>query len=442
MGLRCGALVYDTAWEACEDPDGLFANGCAQCGLQRWLPFSFSQGFACRDVGLECGTEPPELLPAREGRASASSAAGLEEDADGGAGSEGAAGVGSGAEEGRGAGEEAERTLFAVEASAGSRGEAAAPRGTTEEGGADAAAGDAERGADLDLAALLCRVCTACGSRRALPFDPGEGFVCGQAGLACGARSEEQPPEACCACCGEPLGQAPSSQSVDEEPLCCAACAAAWAEAEAAVLAAWGAEESWPSRAGSRRGGPAVEAASEGEEERPRQEAEDAASAPEQPDQDADSEAEEELSEEAKAFLRQAHARIQLLWKVLIYNMTAVDAEALFRASGLEPPSHEELVDLRSDSLDSFRRRTVGLRLAARGALKSRSKKGGTLKRYLNNELVTVSTKDKYLYTEKETAEAKARTSVELYVLGIGRGGRHAVKTAREPKKKGPVSHK
>lgn len=133
--------------------------------------------------------------------------------------------------------------------------------------------------------------------------------------------------------------------------------------------------------------------------------------------------------------------REKLLWKVLIYNMPANEAAALFRQSGFDAPSTEELQKLRDNTLAGFRKKTRGTRDAALAALKS-SRKKGPVKRFLNNELVTVGKKEKYLKDEKESVEDKAKTSVELYILGIGRGGRHAVKIARDEKKKGPKSHK
>jgi len=135
------------------------------------------------------------------------------------------------------------------------------------------------------------------------------------------------------------------------------------------------------------------------------------------------------------------NSRTQLLWKVLIYNMSVSDTVAMFKEHGLEPPSAEELTDLRSNTLETFRKKTMGSRLFAKAAFKSKSKKG-PVKRFLNNELVTVTKNDRYVREPKESAEDKAKTSVEIYVIGIGRGGRHAVKIAREEKHKGPRSHK
>mmetsp|Transcript_46910 Transcript_46910/g.136476 ORF Transcript_46910/g.136476 Transcript_46910/m.136476 type:complete len:415 (-) Transcript_46910:140-1384(-) len=136
-----------------------------------------------------------------------------------------------------------------------------------------------------------------------------------------------------------------------------------------------------------------------------------------------------------------AHMRDQLLWKVMLREMTAVEAANLFTEKGLEPPTSQELVDFKSRVHRGATVRAHDARSAAKAALKSANKKG-PVKRFLNNELVTVSKKDKYIREEKESAEDKAKTSVELYVLGIGRGGRHAVKIAREEKHRGPRSHK
>mmetsp|Transcript_24930 Transcript_24930/g.37947 ORF Transcript_24930/g.37947 Transcript_24930/m.37947 type:complete len:171 (-) Transcript_24930:219-731(-) len=134
-------------------------------------------------------------------------------------------------------------------------------------------------------------------------------------------------------------------------------------------------------------------------------------------------------------------SRTELLWKVLIYNLTAADTDLLFKEYDFQPPSPDELSKLSSSSLLHKRQTTMKTRQAMKAALKSKNKKG-PVKRYLNNELVVVGKKEKYLKEEKESAEDRAKTSVELYVVGIGRGGRHAVKIAREEKKKGPRSHK
>ncbi|CAE8700637.1 unnamed protein product, partial [Polarella glacialis] len=138
--------------------------------------------------------------------------------------------------------------------------------------------------------------------------------------------------------------------------------------------------------------------------------------------------------------IRKDNERTQLLWKVLIQGTSLPEAAQLFLDQGHQPPDEKELLDLRTNTLAHFRKKTVSSRMMAKTSLKNKNKKGVT-KRWLNNEQVTVSKKDKYVREGGETAEDKAKTSVELYILGIGRGGRHAVKIAREVKKKGPVSN-
>merc|ERR1711957_284426 len=100
----------------------------------------------------------------------------------------------------------------------------------------------------------------------------------------------------------------------------------------------------------------------------------------------------------------------------------------------------EELLDLRNNSMQSLRSRTAKSREVGKSALKKQRKKG-QIERYLNNQVVKVDKKDKCLKQEKESKEDKAKTTVELYVIGIGRGGRHAVKMPREQPKPGPRSH-
>jgi len=97
-------------------------------------------------------------------------------------------------------------------------------------------------------------------------------------------------------------------------------------------------------------------------------------------------------------------------------------------------------MDLRTNTLAHVRKKTMGHRQMMKSALKNKNK--NATKRFLNNELVSVTKKDKYYRTGGESAEDKAKTSVELYIIGIGRGGRHAVKLAMHDKKKGPVSNK
>eukprot|EP00913_Durusdinium_trenchii_P011105 g10427.t1 len=139
--------------------------------------------------------------------------------------------------------------------------------------------------------------------------------------------------------------------------------------------------------------------------------------------------------------MRKENERTQLLWKTLIQAIPLAEAAELFQSKGHEPPTEQELMDLRTNTLAHVRQKTSGRRQFMKSALKNKAAKGQT-KRFLNNEMVTVGKKDKYLHSGGESAEDKAKTSVELYIIGIGRGGRHAVKVAMHEKKKGPMSNK
>jgi len=246
-------------------------------------------------------------------------------------------------------------------------------------------------------AELLAHTCHQCGLERFLPYDFGETFSCEDVGLACGVGDDDDHSEAIehtCFCCG-------SSRWLPHQ--------------FDGNFACW------------EIGIPCLDIESEEETS----DAHRLAAIPE--------EGEEEAVEAERKEKERANLRIQLLWKVLIYQMATPDALQMFMDEGFDPPDDAELADLRSNTLETFRRKTQSARSAAKSALKTQSKKG-QVKRFLNNEIVSVSKKDKCVREEKESAEDKAKTSVELYVIGIGRGGRHAVKIARDPKKKGPVS--
>lgn len=246
-----------------------------------------------------------------------------------------------------------------------------------------------------EAADLFLNVCSRCGTQRPLPFDLRSDFVCGDAGLECVNNQDQEISANVCINCGE-TRMCPFTMN---DGFVCGEC-------------------SLTTRGVIRRfeEGAAPQA--------PRDEASD-----------------DGLDEKTKEAMRKANQRTQLLWKVLIQDMSIPDAAKMFLEHGHAAPDKEELLDLRSNTLENFRKKTVGNRMAAKSALKSKSKKGPE-KRFLNNELVQVTKKDKYLRIAKESAEDKAKTSVELYIIGIGRGGRHAVKIAREEKKKGPRSHK
>lgn len=282
------------------------------------------------------------------------------------------------------------------------------------------ASGDGEEdGAELlddDGGELFAVVCVHCGERRLLPFQIGKPFACRDVALSCATRHEMDGE------CGAESGtdtlahlrsdDGLTTPSVDDDELVFQACAHCGIERAlprglAGVLGAFSCGEL------------GLECVVTG------------ALACEQ-------------GAEASGQSRHSdHERLrtQLQWKVLIYDMTAADAARLFRDHGLDPPSPEALRDLRTSTLASLRKKLGADRREVKTALKCANRKG-PVKRFLHNELVTVSKKDKYMREEKESAEDRAKTSVELYVLGIGRGGRHAIKLAREEKHRGPRSHK
>jgi len=233
-------------------------------------------------------------------------------------------------------------------------------------------------------------VCAECGAERELPFDLNGNFVCGDAGLECG--SQELHANVC-----EQCGMTRMCPFRLDDGFLCGEC--------------------------------------DPDASRKRYEEINL------PDAPSDDEVADGFTDEERKAMQREHERTQLLWKVLIQGSSTAATAELFNSAGFEPPTSEELQDLRTNTLAHLRKKTVGSRMIARSALKNK-KKGGNTKRWLNNELVTVSKKDKCVHEGGETAEDKAKTSVELYILGIGRGGRHCVKIAREEKKKGPVSNK
>eukprot|EP00441_Pelagodinium_beii_P021845 CAMPEP_0197664448 /NCGR_PEP_ID=MMETSP1338-20131121/58638_1 /TAXON_ID=43686 ORGANISM="Pelagodinium beii, Strain RCC1491" /NCGR_SAMPLE_ID=MMETSP1338 /ASSEMBLY_ACC=CAM_ASM_000754 /LENGTH=451 /DNA_ID=CAMNT_0043243081 /DNA_START=6 /DNA_END=1361 /DNA_ORIENTATION=+ len=247
----------------------------------------------------------------------------------------------------------------------------------------------AEVAAALDGQSFV-NICGQCGLERELPFDLSGSFVCGDAGLEC--RHQEMYSNVC-----EQCGQTRMCPFQLDDGFLCGDCDTSTDRRRYEEIS--------------------------------------------RPDAPSEEELDDGLTDEARQAMRREHERTQLLWKVLIQGLSATDRAELFGAAGFEPPSEEELQDLRTNTLAHLRKKTVGSRMMAKSALKNK-KKGGTQKRWLNDELVTVAKKDKYVRTGGESLEDKAKTSVELYILGIGRGGRHCVKIAREEKKKGPVSNK
>lgn len=234
---------------------------------------------------------------------------------------------------------------------------------------------------------LYCNLCAGCGASRELPFSLGDDFICGDAGFECNERLYEN----VCTHCGESR-MCPFSLS----DFVCDRC-----------------------------GGTAPKRFEEME-------------LPEAP---AEEEPDDGMTTEEREAMRKENDRTQLLWKTLIQGIPLPQAAELFESQGHEPPTEQELMDLRTNTLAHVRQKTIGRRQFMKSALKNKSSKGQT-KRFLNNEMVTVAKKDKYLHTGGESAEDKAKTSVELYIIGIGRGGRHAVKVSMHEKKKGPVSNK
>jgi len=126
---------------------------------------------------------------------------------------------------------------------------------------------------------------------------------------------------------------------------------------------------------------------------------------------------------------------------VLIKELSMSAAATLFREKGHEPPTHEELTDLSTNTLRNHSRREHDRRVEAKRRLKNFNKRG-TVTRWRDGQSVSLPKKEKYIKTGGESAADKAKTSVDLYIIGIGRGGRHAVKIARDAKRKGPMSHK
>jgi len=234
---------------------------------------------------------------------------------------------------------------------------------------------------------LHSNVCLSCGAARDLPFSLGDDFTCGDAGFECNERSYEN----VCTSCGETR----MCPFILNDFVC------------------------------DRCGGTAPKRFEEMD-------------LPEAP---AEEEPDDGLTTEEREAMRKENERTQLLWKTLIQALPMAQAAELFQAQGHEPPTEQELMDLRTNTLAHVRQKTIGRRQFMKSALKNKSSKGQT-KRFLNNEMVSVAKKDKYLHTGGESAEDKAKTSVELYIIGIGRGGRHAVKVSMHEKKKGPVSNK
>ena len=240
---------------------------------------------------------------------------------------------------------------------------------------------------------LFACLCGQCGAWRHLPFDCREYFACGNVGLQCLGPEEQEKHENLCIACGR-------SQTCPFSMLdgfVCGQCNDGTAGPRFQEIPM----PPWP--------------------------------------QDHEESEDEPQARERKDAARRQNERTQLLWKVLLYKMPVGEASAVFVERGLKPPTDQELLDLQNSTGETAKKKAIGSRMAGRAALKSKRKKGPE-KRWLNNELVTVAKKDRYIHLGGESAEDKAKTSVELYILGIGRGGRHACKIAREEKKKGPRS--
>lgn len=287
--------------------------------------------------------------------------------------------------------------------------------------------GSDDEGDDGDL---FSNVCSWCGDERLLPFDLGEGFVCQDVGLECDGLGLEGEHELfanlCCSCgacrelpfelgedflCGD-VGFECDEKLYQNECTNCGAVRMC--------------PFSLPDFLCDRCGG--TDAPKRFEE----------LALPEGP---AEEEPDDGLTTEEREAMRKENERTQLLWKTLIQAIPLAEAAELFQSKGHEPPTEQELMDLRTNTLAHVRQKTSGRRQFMKSALKNKAAKGQT-KRFLNNEMVTVGKKDKYLHSGGESAEDKAKTSVELYIIGIGRGGRHAVKVAMHEKKKGPMSNK
>lgn len=124
--------------------------------------------------------------------------------------------------------------------------------------------------------------------------------------------------------------------------------------------------------------------------------------------------------------------RYQLLCRVIAEGLTAFDAATLFLKEGLEAPQPSELDACRA--LQQQRRHEVAAEGRSRAAYEAEKLKAKRQQRYLNGQVVEVSRGSKYLVEQKESAEAKAKTSCSIPILGPHCHG------TNEKKKKGPRS--
>lgn len=124
--------------------------------------------------------------------------------------------------------------------------------------------------------------------------------------------------------------------------------------------------------------------------------------------------------------------RYQLLCRVIAEGLTAFDAAALFLKEGLEAPQPSELDACRTQQQQ--RRHEVAAEGRSRAAYEAEKLKAKRQQRYLNGQVVEVSRGSKYLVEQKESAEAKAKTSCSIPILGPHCHG------TNDKKKKGPRS--
>eukprot|EP00747_Dinoflagellata_sp_TGD_P213112 gnl/TRDRNA2_/TRDRNA2_86111_c0_seq1.p1 gnl/TRDRNA2_/TRDRNA2_86111_c0~~gnl/TRDRNA2_/TRDRNA2_86111_c0_seq1.p1 ORF type:complete len:619 (-),score=160.57 gnl/TRDRNA2_/TRDRNA2_86111_c0_seq1:432-2288(-) len=256
-------------------------------------------------------------------------------------------------------------------------------------------AGSAERLVDDEGGEeLILNSCSRCGEKRLLPVDLGSNYVCMMSGRECATKDLFMNT---CMACGEvrmlPLDLGPIFACEMADLKC------------------------------NPKGKPKARSELEEQNMKRLQELED----------------EEEESNENEMDLR-----TQLLWRALLLNLDVPQASKLLAEHDMEPTWQEELDDLRRQIKEQNEARKLAIKQLMRSALKSKKNQKGQT-RYINNERVELKKGEKTITTGGESAADKAATSVELYIVGIGRGGRHRGKGKMEcnkDDKKGPRSNK
>lgn len=416
VGLHCTGASRRAAKKgsfAVEESDS-FLHRCVSCRAERMLPFEYGENFVCQEVGLQCIVASTARDEIDEDEVAIQQLCCV-------------TCVWCG---------EIRRLPFQVDDNFVCR---------------DVELPCNEDSASRPLCEPICNICTLCGEQRVFPFDFGGDFACADAGFDCDDASvaarleasshvQDEAPEAevdgsflhVCADCGAQLMLPFDCQEnfvCGDLGLDCQMERQVEKNVYSNVCISCGSVSMCPFEikegfvCGCNGQPPVVEdvASLEGLQ--------------------LDEESEEDVS--AKEVLKKrSNERTQLMWKVLIHRMDAQAAATLFEEHGYDVPEPGELQRLTQNTREQFKNKSDTSRFARRRALQASNKKG-PVKRFLNNELVSVKKNDKFVHSERESAEDKAKTSVELYILGIGRGGRHATKLPmHEKKKKGPMSHK